>query len=58
MDRQDITDHRCDATLVELLEEPIVLALMNRDGISPEGLHALLDQVRRNLRARDERVAA
>ncbi|MBP2313783.1 hypothetical protein [Azospirillum soli] len=51
-------DHQKDPTLFELLEEPIVIALMKRDGISRENMHQLLEQVRRNLRAREERMAA
>lgn len=51
-------DHQKEATLFELLEEPIVIALMKRDGVSREHMHQLLEQVRRNLRAREERMAA
>lgn len=45
-------------TLSELLEEPIVIAMMQRDGISRESMRQLFDRVRCNLRARQERIAA
>lgn len=51
-------DHQKDPTLSEILDEPIIVALMKRDGISRECLNKLLEQVRRNLRAREQRMAA
>lgn len=45
-------------TLSELLEEPIVIAMMQRDGVSRESMRQLFDRVRRNLRIREERIAA
>lgn len=45
-------------TLSELLDDPIVATLMERDGTSSEDVRALLERVRRNLRARRERLAA
>lgn len=51
-------DHRKHPTLSEILDEPIVEALMKRDGISREYVHQLFEQVRRNLRARERKMAA
>ena len=58
MPREENMDHQKDPTLSEILDEPIVVALMKRDGISRECLRQLLETVRRNLRAREERIAA
>lgn len=51
-------DHLKAPTLSEILDEPIIVALMKRDGMSAEMLRQLLEQVGRNLRAREERLAA
>lgn len=45
-------------TLSELLDDPIVAVLMARDGTSSDDVRAILERVRRNLRARRERLAA
>ena len=58
MPREENMDHQKDPTLSEILDEPIVVALMKRDGISRECLRQLLETVSRNLRAREERIAA
>lgn len=39
---------RRDPTLSELLDEPIIKAVMARDGISRESIHALIERVRRS----------
>ena len=51
-------DHLTAPTLSEILDEPIIVALMHRDGMTAETLRQLLEQVGRNLRDREERVAA
>lgn len=51
-------DRRTPPTLSELLEDPMVIAIMARDGIDRETFHQMLDRVRRNLRAQQERLAA
>ncbi|SMH43751.1 hypothetical protein [Azospirillum agricola] len=51
-------DRRTTPTLSELLEDPIVVAVMARDGISRETFQQMLERVRRNLRAQQERIAA
>lgn len=51
-------DDQKDPTLSEILDEPIIMALMKRDGISRESLRQLLERVRNNLRAREDRMAA
>ena len=58
MDRERDMDQRKDPTLKEILDDPIIAALMKRDGISREHVHQLFAQVRRNLRAREEKMAA
>jgi hypothetical protein len=35
-----------EATLDELLAEPAVIALMNRDGVDPDAVRRLLDALR------------
>lgn len=51
-------DQQKDPRLSELLDDPIVLAVMKRDGVSREHMQQLFEQVRRNLRAREQRMAA
>ncbi|HYG87718.1 MAG TPA: hypothetical protein VD978_15770 [Azospirillum sp.] len=51
-------EHRRDPTLSEILEDPIIVAVMTRDGTSREHVQQLMEQMRRRLRARRERVAA
>jgi len=58
MHREDNMDHLKAPTLSEILDEPIIVALMKRDGMTAETLRQLLDQVGRNLRDREERLAA
>ncbi|WP_199230095.1 hypothetical protein [Azospirillum sp. TSH58] len=45
-------------TLSEILDEPIIVALMTRDGMTAETLRELLEEVGRNLRDREEQLAA
>ncbi|MBP2301038.1 hypothetical protein [Azospirillum picis] len=45
-------------TLTELLEDPIVIAVMARDGISRESVQKLFERVRVNRRLQEERIAA
>ncbi|WP_199229517.1 hypothetical protein [Azospirillum sp. TSO22-1] len=47
-----------DPSLSEILDDPIVVAVMNRDGIDREHVQLLMEQMRRRLRARQERLAA
>lgn len=47
-----------DLSLSEILDEPIVVALMARDGINREHVQQLMDQMRHSLRAQQERLAA
>lgn len=51
---------RVEPTLAELLADPIIVTLMHRDGTSGEHVLAMMDRVRRNLRAlrREQRLAA
>lgn len=49
---------RKDPSLSEILDDPIVVAVMTRDGISREHVQHLMEQMRRRLRARQERLAA
>lgn len=51
-------EHRKDPTLSELLDDPLVAAVMRRDGVSREHLQQLMAQIRRNLRDQNGRVAA
>ncbi len=51
-------DRKMTPTLTELLEDPIVIAVMTRDGISRESIQQMFDRVRRNLRNQQERLAA
>lgn len=45
-------------TLSELLEDPMVIAVMARDGLDRENFQRMLERVRRNLRAQQDRLAA
>ncbi|WP_035691686.1 hypothetical protein [Azospirillum halopraeferens] len=47
---QTLTQHT--PTLAEMLDDPIVVAVMRRDGISREHVVDLIARVRRNLRDR------
>ncbi len=51
-------DRRTTPTLSELLEDPIVIAVMARDGINRDSFQQMIDRVRRNRRAQQERLAA
>ncbi|MGQ9367487.1 hypothetical protein [Azospirillum sp. ST 5-10] len=54
-------DHQRAPSLSEMLDDPIVVAVMRRDGVSREQVQAVIEQVRRNLRAQRalrERLAA
>ena len=51
-------EFRKDPSLKEILEDPIVVAVMTRDGISREHVQHLMDQMRRRLRDQQERLAA
>lgn len=51
-------DRRMTPTLSELLEDPIVIAVMTRDGINRDSFQQMIDRVRRNRRAQQERLAA
>lgn len=51
-------EFRKDPSLSEILDDPIVVAVMARDGIDREQVQLLMDQMRRRLRARQERLAA
>jgi hypothetical protein len=42
-----------DATLDELLDDPIAQALMDRDGVDREELYRMLDEMRRLREARE-----
>ncbi|HEY0833058.1 MAG TPA: hypothetical protein VGE72_04030 [Azospirillum sp.] len=48
-------ERRMDPTLSELLDDPLVLAVMSRDGVSREHLLQLMAQIRRNLRDQNGR---
>ena len=45
-------------TVCELLEDPIVIAVMARDGISPDSVQQLFERLRRSRRVQEERLAA
>lgn len=51
-------DRRMTPTLSELLEDPIVIAVMARDGINRDSFQQMIDRVRRNRQAQQERLAA
>lgn len=51
-------ERRRDPTLSEILDDPIILAVMARDGISREHVQKLMEQMRNRLRAQQERLAA
>jgi len=52
-------EFRKDPSLTEILDDPIVVAVMTRDGISREHVQRLMEQMRRRLRAQQqERIAA
>lgn len=43
-------NHRREPTLSELLDEPIVIAMMARDGFTRDHIQRLIEQVRHNRR--------
>ncbi|WP_207458331.1 hypothetical protein [Azospirillum sp. SYSU D00513] len=51
-------DYKTDSTLSELLNDPLVLVLMQRDGVSREQVERLFERLRDGHRARKERIAA
>ncbi|WP_188052035.1 hypothetical protein [Azospirillum sp. Sh1] len=51
-------DRSTTPTLSELLEDPIVIAVMTRDGISPDSVQQLFERLRRSRRVQEERLAA
>lgn len=51
-------DQRRDPTLSELLDDPIVVTLMARDGTSREDVRVLIETVRRRLLEKRDRMAA
>lgn len=52
-------NHRREPTLSELLDEPIVIAVMARDGFTREHIQRLIERVRHNRRnAEREPLAA
>ena len=51
-------EYRKDPSLSEILDDPIVVAVMARDGVKREHVQHLMDQMRRRLRAQQERLAA
>ena len=51
-------EFRKDLSLSEILNDPIVVAVMTRDGIDREHVQRLMDQMRQRLRARQDRLAA
>lgn len=51
-------DRHTPPTLSELLEDPIILAVMARDGVSQDNVRQLFERVSRNRRLQDERMAA
>jgi hypothetical protein len=52
------TDYGSEPPLAELLGDPLVRLLMERDGVEPGSLAALLDRQGRALRARTTSEAA
>lgn len=44
-------NHRREPTLSELLDDPIVIAMMTRDGFTREHILRLVERVRRNRQA-------
>lgn len=52
MPHSDIRDPR----ISELLEDPIAVALMRRDGVSSDHVHQLLDDMRKRLRERSRHL--
>jgi hypothetical protein len=51
-------ERQVDPTLNEILGDPIVAALMRRDGITEDHVRQLMERVRRSLRLKQERLAA
>lgn len=47
--------HQCEATLEELLSEPIILKVMARDGVRTDDIRQLVQQMRvRTMRTRNQ----
>ena len=51
-------DRNTTPTLSELLADPIVIAVMTRDGISPDSIQQLFERLRRSRREQEQRLAA
>lgn len=51
-------EHRKDPSLSEILDDPIVIAVMTRDGISRKYVQDLMERMRCRLRAQQQRLAA
>lgn len=51
-------DRNTTPTLSELLADPIVIAVMARDGISADSIQQLFERLRRSRRVQEQRLAA
>ncbi|WP_199231744.1 hypothetical protein [Azospirillum sp. TSO35-2] len=51
-------DRSTTPTLSELLEDPIVIAVMARDGISRDAIQQMFERLRDSRRVQEERMAA
>lgn len=47
-----------ELSLSEILDEPIIVAVMARDGVDREHVQHLMDQMRRRLRTQQEHYTA
>ena len=56
--REGRMDRNTTPTLSELLADPIVIAVMTRDGISPDSIQQLFERLRRSRRVQEQRLAA
>ena len=50
-------DRKTDATLLELLNDPIIMVVMRRDGISRESMEQLFERIQRNRQAQRKQAA-
>jgi hypothetical protein len=52
MPRNFVRRIRCEPTVRDLLSDPVILAVMEADGVDPDGLEADLSETARALRRR------
>lgn len=57
MEQMPHTDKH-DPRITDLLDDPIAVALMRRDGVSSDHVHQLLNDMRKRLRERSRRLVS